>query len=348
MYATNSILTFSFPAGRWLGARFRLSFLMPVVLLALMWRLQSPLLGLLGGVILLSAILLHEIAHLFVARLTGGDAEELVLWPLGGLRPVQPGFTDRSAVGSHLAGPVANLIVAAFLISPLHQVGELMVLLNPFANFVVHDNEAIMLTSLRMAFVANWCLAVFNLIPLLPLDAGHLLRWFLSLRFEEIETRDLLLRLGLVGSLLGLLAGFVFDISGVTALSAFILVLHIHEAMLMHQQAVPAPDDSFMGYDFSEGYTSLENADAEWSGQDREELVDNRTAEGSLQSGLLERWKNRRANERQRREIQQRMSDQQRLDSILEKLHDQGRDSLSDEELLILNRVSQRLREKQK
>ena len=264
MYATNSILTFSFPAGRWLGARFRLSFLMPVVLLALMWRLQSPLLGLLGGAILLSAVLLHEIAHLFVARLTGGDAEELVLWPLGGLRHVQHGFTDRSAIFCYLAGPVANLIVAAFLISPLHQAGELVVLFNPFAGLTVHANEAIMLTTLRMVFVANWCLAFFNLIPLLPLDAGHLLRWFLSLRFEEIETRDLLLRLGLVGSLLGLLAGFVFDISGITALSAFILVLHLHEAMLMHQQRVPAQDDSFMGYDFSEGYTSLENEDSEW------------------------------------------------------------------------------------
>ena len=343
MYATDSILMFSFPAGRFLGTRFRLSFLMPVVLLALMWRLQSPWLGLIAGAVFLSSIILHELAHLAVARLTGGDAEEILLWPLGGLRPVQPGIENRSAILSHLDGPAANLFILGFLISPLHQAGELAVLFNPFVKLNVPENEVLMLTTLRITFLANWCLAVFNLIPVLPMDGGNLLRWFLMLRFEEHETRDLMVRLGLVGSLLGLLAGFVFDISGVTALSAFILVLHIHEAMRMYQQASLPRDESFLGYDFSEGYTSLDRSASEWSEVENANTED---SEEFTRTGLLERWKARRTEEKQRREAEERMSDDHRLDAILEKLHQHGRDALTADELLILNRVSQRLREK--
>ena len=58
MYATDSLLTFSFPMGRLLGVPLRLSFLMPVVVVALMWRLQDPIFGLVTGMILLVSLLL--------------------------------------------------------------------------------------------------------------------------------------------------------------------------------------------------------------------------------------------------------------------------------------------------
>lgn len=341
MYATDSILTFSFPMGNWLGARFRLSFLMPVLLLAVMWRLQSPWWGLLAGVVTLYAILLHELAHVVVARLTGGDAEELVIWPLGGLVPVQPGYGLYAPLWAAAAGPAANLVVALCCMYPLHVLGELLPLLNPFGEFAVGSNETLGRAALRMVFLANWCLVLFNLLPVLPLDGGQVVRWFLSLRFTEAETRDILLRFGLAGSIVGVLAGFVLDVSGLVALSCFVLVLHIHEAVRSYQAATR--DESFMGYDFSEGYTSLDRTSPDWS---EAEPGDPEQQDDFARTSILERWKSRREEERARREAEERQLEEQQLDAILSKLHLQGRDALSAAELHVLDRVSLRLRQK--
>ncbi|MCA9035663.1 MAG: hypothetical protein KDA91_11065 [Planctomycetaceae bacterium] len=321
-----------------------MSFLLPVALLAMGWRLQSLTLGLIAGVILLASLILHELGHLAAARLTGGDAENILLWPLGGLRPVLPGPGNRAAIIAHLAGILVNVVVLAFLISPLQQAQRLDELLNPFGGFDVFDGDSLELTAWRMAFYINWCLIVFNLVPVLPMDGGNLLQWFLELRYSRVETRDLLIRIGLVASLFGLLVGFVFDVSGVVALSAVVLIMHLHEAMQVQRMPMPTRDESFMGYDFSEGYTSLDRSSSEWSPVDSNPSLDDN--DQMTEAGLLERWKARRAEERQRRESEEHERDEKRMDSILEKLHQHGREALSTEELQILDRVSRRLRER--
>ena len=48
-------------------------------------------------VILLASVLLHELGHYFTAVNGGGDAQLLVLWPLGGLCPIQPPLDPRQA-----------------------------------------------------------------------------------------------------------------------------------------------------------------------------------------------------------------------------------------------------------
>lgn len=353
MYATDSILTFSFPMGSWLGARFRLSILMPVMLMAVAWRLDvvhhpgNVVWAGLAGMIILYSILLHELAHVLAARMTGGDAEDIIVWPLGGLVAARPGPGIGAALFVTFAGPVVNLLVALMCIPALHGAGQLIPLLNPFAGFSVDPNAAWTLTSLRMAFAVNWCLTFVNLIPLIPLDGGHGLRWFLSLRFTDPETRDVMLRIGLVTGLLGMGLGFVCDVSGLVALSAFILVLHIHEAVRSFQSKASASDDSFRGYDFSEGYTSLDRSAPDWSdeGDDAEE-ESNESAEDFSRTGLLERWRSRREQERQRREAAETLRDESQLDEILEKLHTQGRDALNSAELSVLDRVSRRLRQR--
>lgn len=347
MYATDSILTFSFPMGHWLGARVRLSILMPVVLLAVIWRMDvvgnpgNIFWALLAGAIILYSVLLHELAHVLAARMTGGDAEEIILWPLGGLIAAQPGPGIRSAFWTTFAGPASNLLVALMCMPPLYSADALIPLLNPFPGFAIEDGPTLGLTSLRIAFAVNWCLALINLIPLVPLDGGHALRWFLSLRFTDMESRDLMLRLGLVASLLGLLIGFVMDVSSLAALSAFVLILHIHETMRSYQTPTLAADESFRGYDFSEGYTSLDRSAPEWTDAEA-----GSSEEDFSKSGILERWRSRREEERQRREAEEKRRDDRLLDGILEKLHTHGREALDAAELSVLDRVSQRLRQR--
>ncbi len=142
------------------------------------------------------------------------------------------------------------------------------------------------------------------------------------------------MRVGLVASLFGILAGFVFDISSLVALSAFLLVLPVHEM----SQWTPAPvaDDSFLGYDFSEGYTSLDRSD--------EKSIEDEHEDPAF--GILDRWKARREEERSLRDQEERQHEAAQLDLILDKLHTHGRESLTSRELSLLNRVSARLRQR--
>ena len=334
MYATDSLLTFSFPMGRLLGVPLRLSFLMPVVVVALMWRLQDPIFGLVTGMILLLSLLTHEVAHLIVARRLEHSPGTVVLWPLGGMNSAAlPTEFGRSMILS-FAGPLVNAAVAAASGWELHRTGHLTGLLNPFGTFDLQHTADFGDACLRAVFVVNWCLALFNLIPVRPLDAGQALSSFLNLRFVEMETRDLMLRIGLIVSLFGVLAGFVFDISSLVALSAFLLVLHIQEATRWFH--APESDESFLGYDFSEGYTSL----------DRAESNPEENSDDAAEAGIIDRWRARRDEEKARRDADEQQIEEVQLDLILEKLHTQGRHALTSREVSLLNRVSARLRQR--
>jgi stage IV sporulation protein FB len=334
MNQTHSLLTFSFPVGRLLGVPLRLSFLMPVVAVAVMWRMSDIVYGAIASVILLLSLLGHEMAHLLVARHHHCLPSSLVLWPLGGMQSGRSRLTFREAMAISLAGPLVNLVIAAICGWQLYQLDLLQDLLNPFSMFDVSASKELSHNCLRMAFLANYCLCLFNLIPVRPLDAGEAFQSFLSLRFVEMETRDLMLRIGLVVSLFGILSGFVFDVSSLVALSAFLLVLHLHD--MIEWSTPPATSDTFLGYDFSEGYTSLNRGDDQTADDDGDEAA----------YGILDRWKARREDERLIRESEERELEEQQLDRILEKVHTDGRESLTVRELTILNRVSARLRQR--
>jgi hypothetical protein len=88
-------------------------------------------------------------------------------------------------------------------------------------------------------------------------------------------------------------------------------------------------DDALFGYDFSQGYTSLEQ---------KVEVP------RPSRPGPIRRWLERRRQQREtRRRIVER-DEEQRVDAILQQLHEHGAQSLSAEDQAILNRVSARYR----
>ncbi|MFO0427631.1 MAG: metalloprotease [Planctomyces sp.] len=335
---------------------------MPVLLLAVMWRLESITWGLIAGAVILYSLLIHEIAHVLTARALGGDIDEVIIWPLGGLGPVEPGHRLAAPFWISLAGPAANLLVAMLCVYPLSLSGQLQSLLNPLNGFelvpaaamtaglsgsqlttgAVWPQSEIVTAVLRMTFLVNWGLVLLNLLPVSPVDGGQMLRWFLSLRFSDPEARDFMLRLGLVAGLIGLIGGFIVDESSVTALSAIILIVHLQEgARRTELQSTRVRETSFLGYDFSAGYTSLAASSSDWPEPDTDE-----NAIGTAGEGLLERWRARRDEERMRREEEDRQREEEQVDVILEKLHLSGRSALSSAELRLLAQFSERLRQR--
>ena len=92
-------------------------------------------------------------------------------------------------------------------------------------------------------------------------------------------------------------------------------------------------DDGVFGYDFSEGYTSLE------SGAPKVR---------PYRESALKRWRRRRSDLRRQRRVAREAAEERRMDEILEKLHREGRTALTDEENRFLVRVSARYRNRTK
>src|SRR5262249_20726550 len=111
----------SFPVGRVFGITVRIHFLFPIVALGMVLRAVTEKganpeiwadVTMLVGLLFLS-VLLHEFGHCFAARQVGGDAPEVLLWPLGGLAAVDIPHNPRAHFLTAAGGPAVNLMLCA-------------------------------------------------------------------------------------------------------------------------------------------------------------------------------------------------------------------------------------------
>ena len=130
-------------------------------------------LGLAAALGLMVSVLAHELAHALVARRFGVTIREIRLWLLGGL-------AQFDAMPEH---PRQELLVA--LAGPLMSVtlGGLFWLLAAWLG----ATAGAMLVVLSYLAVVNVVLAVFNMLPALPMDGGRVLRALLALRLPHVR-----------------------------------------------------------------------------------------------------------------------------------------------------------------
>jgi hypothetical protein len=88
-------------------------------------------------------------------------------------------------------------------------------------------------------------------------------------------------------------------------------------------------EDSLFGYDFSQGYTSLEPRER---------------PQRRRRPNALQRWLQRRAARKLQRELEQREAEERRMDELLEKVQREGLGALNEEERRFLTRVSAKYR----
>jgi tetratricopeptide (TPR) repeat protein len=146
--------------------------LRPVFGLGWLWLL----LGIAIVILLFGCILLHELAHVIVARHFGIRTRSVILWPLGGLaifsRPPDRPWHDILISG---AGPLLNAAVWALALgldAVLRQAIDWSYPAWPAALVPLFFARQ----QLGVLAEVNGILAVFNLIPAYPLDGGRMLK----------------------------------------------------------------------------------------------------------------------------------------------------------------------------
>lgn len=139
-------------------------------------------------------VMLHEFGHALACRQVGGSANQIVLWPLGGVAYVDPPPRPGATLWSIAAGPLVNVALLPVL-------GYLTVLTHSSLWTEIGPNFHELWPSL---FWINVGLLAFNILPIYPLDGGQILRsllWFVLGRARSLLVATIL---GLVG-----IAGFV-------------------------------------------------------------------------------------------------------------------------------------------
>jgi len=136
-------------------------------------------------------VLLHEFGHSLACRQMGGDANQIVLWPLGGVAYVDPPPRPGATLWSIAAGPLVNVALLPILLG-LGLVSRSMGWADSMPNF-----HAL----LRSIAFINLALLIFNILPIYPLDGGQILRsllWFVIGRARSLMVATILGFLGVL------------------------------------------------------------------------------------------------------------------------------------------------------
>lgn len=136
-------------------------------------------------------VLLHEFGHALACRQVGGNANRIVLWPLGGVAYVDPPPRPGATLWSIAAGPLVNVALLPIL-AGLYYFGH-------GAGWATTMPDAFRLV--RAVLAIDIGLFVFNILPIYPLDGGQILRsllWFVLGRARSLMVATILGLLGVV------------------------------------------------------------------------------------------------------------------------------------------------------
>ena len=137
-------------------------------------------------------VTLHEFGHSLACRQVGGQANQIVLWPLGGVAYVDPPPRPGATLWSIAAGPLVNVVLFPVLWGIL--------LLSRSLGWAQAMPDLY-----RLVGTVLWIdvgLLVFNILPIYPLDGGQILRsllWFVLGRARSLMVATVLGFMGVVG-----------------------------------------------------------------------------------------------------------------------------------------------------
>lgn len=133
------------------GVKINISFILMLLICFVLGYGQEIVLGFL-------AVFIHELIHTIIAAMLGYTIEYIEIFPFGGVARIKEtiALEPRDEILIAIGGPIINLIIAYIGV-----------------NYKIIINEFFIYTNLGIG--------VFNLIPILPLDGGRIVRAYLAL-----------------------------------------------------------------------------------------------------------------------------------------------------------------------
>jgi Zn-dependent protease len=296
----------------------------------LIWPLNPGTTGLIFTASLLGSmfvfVLLHEFGHCLACRRVGGEAETIIMWPLGGLAMCVPPRNWKAAFITTVCGPLVNVVLAMLFAGVLFGlgIGWRSLAFNPIHPwqaatldpwFQSTQSVAIAKQLLYSGYQANVFLVLFNvLLPMYPMDGGRLLQEILWRTHGFKSATRIATTVGLVFAVL--LGGFA-AMNGLNLLFSICffcgLTCYREKQMLSMME-----DDATWGYDTDKGFGGFGKADGGRTAAENK----------AYKAALKHQEKDRKI--------------QAEVDRILAKIRERGMQSLSRGEKAVLKEATER------
>ncbi len=278
-------------------------FISIMILLELPNGLESFFSAAIVYIALVTFVFLHEMGHSLAAIKDGARVRAIYLHPLGGLAQIYgslPGPGSEIIVAA--AGPFVSLTLAAFFYLPLTFIG----------NGFLPD---LLLTFFKI----NMALALFNFLPIFPLDGGRIMSAILVIKMGSIDAAEPAVKISKFGTIILGIIGVILLISGhsygisILLIAIFIYFLGNHEMQTI---------DNIL-------FFASEHAPSS-SPKERE--------------GWLTRKINARKKKLREQKKEKEIAEREEVDNILRKVNREGISSLTSKEKYVLNKASQKIK----
>jgi Zn-dependent protease len=272
--------------------------------------------------VLFAIVLLHEFGHCFAARRVHGEANEIVMHPLGGLALATPPRRPWPTFVTVAGGPAVNVVICALCGTLLYfSLGWLP--WNPIHNPSPGAWQGWLDVSRYAYWIyqISWMLLVFNMLPIFPLDGGQMLQSALWPKFGYFRSMNFAFVTGMIGCGVGAAIGLATANPMLVLLFGLLFVGNLQG----RRQLLAAGPYEFADEDGIDYSASLFNPEPEAPKHKK------------LNKRLI-----RKAQKREEEEL----AEQERVDRILAKVSAQGMHNLTWWEKRTLRKATERQRKR--
>lgn len=148
-----------------------------------------------------ACVVLHEFGHALVARRFGIQTKNITTYIIGGVARLEKiPYNPREELWITIAGPLVNIAIFLLLLP--------FILLIDLPENNVYINYK---TFLPILGLSNLFIALFNLLPIFPLDGGRLLRALLQIKLGRLRATNIASVIGRGGAIGFIVLAFFGD-----------------------------------------------------------------------------------------------------------------------------------------
>ena len=153
----------------------------------------------------LISILIHELSHILMAKIFKINLKNLRVSIFGASLEIEKNNKNNRMIKilMYLAGPFSNFIIAILV------------------HYLKIENEE----KLKIIYT-NFSLCVFNLLPIIPMDGGNILKEILRIRFDNLKTNKINLLISKI-SLAVITFTYSIIILKIKNITIFILIIYL-------------------------------------------------------------------------------------------------------------------------